>query len=80
MALEYLLDYKDADYPIELKLRYSEKTYQEGKQQLAGYMEKLGCPEGWLIVFDRRATIEWSDKIFWKTHKMVGKTIHIVGC
>ncbi|MDI6794364.1 MAG: AAA-like domain-containing protein [bacterium] len=78
--LDLCVHYQDVDYPIELKLRYSEKTYQEGKQQLSEYMEKSGCPEGWLIVFDRRKTIEWSDKIFWKTHKIAGKTIHIIGC
>jgi hypothetical protein len=63
-----------------LKLRYSEKTYQEGKEQLTGYMDKLGSAEGWLIVFDQRKNTPWSKKIFWKTQKMEGKTIHIVGC
>jgi hypothetical protein len=65
---------------IELKLHYGEKTYDEGKEQLVGYMDKLGCTKGWLIVFDRRKTVSWDEKIFWQTHKVAGKIIHIVGC
>lgn len=78
--LDLCLHYQGAKYPLELKLRYSQKTYEEGKEQLAEYMDKLGCTEGWLIVFDRRKKTPWSKKIFWRTHKMEGKTIHIVGC
>jgi Uma2 family endonuclease len=71
--------YENQKYPIELKLRYSPKNYQEGKKQLANYMDKLGCEEGWLIVFDRRKRVSWHKKIFWQTHKLTNKTIHIVG-
>ncbi len=78
--LDLCVHYGAEKYPIELKLRYNEKTYQEGKEQLAGYMDKLNCQEGWLIVFDRRKKPEWREKIFWKTRKIGGKTIHIVGC
>ena len=78
--LDLCLQYQEVKYPIELKLHYGEKTYQEGKEQLAGYMDKLGCTEGWLIVFDQRKNTPWSKKIFWKTQEMEGKTIHIVGC
>jgi hypothetical protein len=78
--LDLCLHYQNEKYPIELKLRYGDKTYDEGKEQLADYMDKLGCSEGWLIVFDRRKTIPWDEKIFWQTHEVGGKTIHIVGC
>ncbi len=78
--LDLCLHYQNIKYPVELKLRYGNTTYQEGKDQLADYMDKLGCAEGWLIVFDRRQKTPWSQKIFWQTHKMEGKIIHIVGC
>ncbi|KHD09072.1 hypothetical protein PN36_11070 [Candidatus Thiomargarita nelsonii] len=78
--LDLCIHYEGGKYPIELKLRYGNKTYQEGKEQLAGYMDRLDCQEGWLIVFDRRKTPKWNKKIFWKTNKLGGKTIHIVGC
>jgi hypothetical protein len=79
-SLDLCVHYEGGKYPIELKLRYSNKTYQEGKEQLAGYMDRLNCQEGWLIVFDQRKTPKWGKKIFWKTNKLGGKTIHIVGC
>ncbi len=60
--LDLCVHYQGLKYPIELKLRYSQKTYTEGKDQLAGYMDKLGCTEGWLIVLDRRKKTPWSKK------------------
>jgi len=80
MRLDLCVHYQDFKYPIELKLRYSDKTYQQGKQKLAKYMDKLDCSEGWLIVFDRRKTPSWDKKIFWQTQSITKKTIHIVGC
>ncbi len=78
--LDLCIHYQNSDYPIELKLRYGEKTYQEGRKQLAGYVDRMGCDEGWLIVFDRRKEPSWSEKIFWRTEQEAGKMIHVVGC
>jgi len=78
--LDLCLHFQRHRYPIELKLRYSDKTYQEGKKQIASYMDTLGCSEGWLIVFDKRKKSTWHNKIFWKTDKTAEKTIHLVGC
>jgi hypothetical protein len=78
--LDLCIHYEGVNYPIELKLRYSEKTYKKGLVQLAGYMDKLDCSEGWLIIFDRRKNTPWRKKIFWKTHKKEDKTIYLVGC
>jgi hypothetical protein len=78
--LDLCLHYQNQDYPIELKLRYNEQTYDEGLKQLSEYIDKLDLNEGWLIVFDRRKRSTWKKKIFWKTSKLDGKRIHIVGC
>ena len=78
--LDLCVHYHQQNYPIELKIRYGDKTYQDGKQQLAEYMDKLGCQEGWLIVFDRRKKVSWETKIFWQTETEAEKTIHLVGC
>jgi len=77
--LDLYIQYQGLNYPIELKIRYGQKTYQEGLKQLGKYMEKLACLEGWLIVFDKRKTVSWDDKIFWQTHQVADKTIHVVG-
>jgi hypothetical protein len=78
--LDLCLHYQDGHYPIELKLRYSDQTYSEGIKQLSDYMDQLDLNEGWLIVFDRRKRPSWKKKFFWKTKKVAGKIIHIVGC
>jgi hypothetical protein len=78
--LDLCIHYQNQKYPIELKLRRSEKTYTEGQQQLADYMDKFHCSEGWLIVFDRRKKTTWKEKIFWRTKSVAQKTIHLVGC
>ncbi|MCP4696983.1 MAG: ATP-binding protein [Gammaproteobacteria bacterium] len=77
--LDLCVHYQEANYPIELKIRYGKNTYPQGRQQLADYMDKLGCSEGWLIVFDKRKTVSWEQKIFWQTHELAGKIIHVVG-
>ena len=74
--------YKNQLYPIELKLRYDDETYTEGISQLSRYMQRLGCTEGWLLVFDRRPETEipWSKKIFWREEQIATHTIAVVGC
>ncbi|SLM30804.1 conserved hypothetical protein [Desulfamplus magnetovallimortis] len=53
---------------IELKiLRKSlEKTIDEGKRQLASYMERCGVNSGHLVIFDRSVDKEWDEKIFYR--------------
>jgi hypothetical protein len=78
--LDLCVEYQGQRYPIELKVRRDAQTEQEGIAQLAGYMDTLGCAEGWLLLFDRRTTVTWDAKIFWCTSEQAGKTVHVVGC
>ncbi|MDR1483910.1 MAG: ATP-binding protein [Planctomycetaceae bacterium] len=77
--LDLLLVYEGQKYPIELKIRYNDKYLEKGLEQTARYMDIYGCNEGWLIIFDRRTTVTWDDKIYLKKEKINGKTITIVG-
>jgi len=78
--LDLCIHYQNHRYPIEIKIRYSAKTYDEGRNQLSDYMDTLGCNEGWLVVFDRRKKQSWKSRLFWKTGKTDDKEIHTVGC
>ncbi|MCP4344247.1 MAG: ATP-binding protein [Desulfobacterales bacterium] len=78
--LDLCIHYKGRKYPVELKIRRDSKTYEDGKKQLSGYMDTLGCDEGWLVVFDQRKSVSWKKKIFWKTVESDNRQIHIVGC
>ncbi len=66
-------------YPVELKLRYSDKTEADGLAQLGEYMDVCGATEGWLVIFDRRPERSWDERITWRTAQCGTHTIHIVG-
>jgi hypothetical protein len=66
-------------YPVELKLRYSDKTEADGLAQLGEYMDACGAKEGWLVIFDRRPARPWDERITWRTAQCDTRTIHIVG-
>ncbi|MDP6118114.1 MAG: AAA-like domain-containing protein [Planctomycetota bacterium] len=72
--------HEESRYPIELKVRRSDETAEEGQKQLAQYMDRLGCLEGWLVIFDRRPDISWDEKIFLEEAAREGRTIYVVGC
>lgn len=78
--IDLCIRHKGYKYPVELKLHYGKKTIPEGLEQLANYMDGFGEKTGWLIIFDRRKTPTWDEKIYWEIEKYNDKTIHIVGC
>ncbi|MDR1155132.1 MAG: AAA-like domain-containing protein, partial [Bacteroidales bacterium] len=77
--LDLMMIYNDKKYPIELKIRYGEKYVEDGLDQTAGYMDLHCCDEGWMVVFDRRKTVKWEDKLYIKKETVNGKTLTIVG-
>jgi Holliday junction resolvase len=77
--LDICLIYENRKYPIELKIRYGDKYLEKGLNQITGYMDVFGCDEGWMVVFDRRSTVKWKDKLYMKKESVDGKTVTIVG-
>ena len=72
--------YAGCRYPIELKIRRDDSTYAKGVSQTAGYMDKLGCSEGWLVLFDQSKEKSWEEKLFVKSEHIGDKTITVFGC
>ena len=77
--MDLCVRYGTSKYPIEIKVHYDKNTVSDGLVQLAGYMDTVGESTGWLVVFDRRKTKKWAEKIYWKPVKKEGKIIYIVG-
>jgi hypothetical protein len=73
------LEYEGRKYPIELKIRYSEATKGEGLEQIARYMDILGAKQGWLVLFDRRKSVGWDEKIYLTHEEYKGKQVSVVG-
>ena len=78
--LDLCIDYNDKKYPIELKIWRGEKTLKEGLKQTLGYMDTLGCTDGYLVIFDRNKEKSWDEKIYRKTEVINGKTVNVFGC
>ena len=51
---------------IELKIQRKslEATIEEGVDQTADYMDRVGVEEGYLIIFNRNPDIKWEEKCF----------------
>jgi Holliday junction resolvase len=78
--LDLCVIYKGKKYPIELKIRYDNKTLEKGLVQLAEYMDTFGEKHGWLCLFDRDLNKSWDEKIHTDKHETEdGKTITVVG-
>jgi len=77
--MDLCVRYGTSKYPIEIKVHYDKNTVSDGLVQLAGYMDTVGESTGWLVVFDRRKTKKWGEKIYWKPVQKGEKTIYIVG-
>jgi len=52
--MDIIILHQDRKYIIETKLWGGEKRYQEGKKQLALYLESEQVDEGYYLVFDYR--------------------------
>jgi hypothetical protein len=80
MRLDLLVLYKSGSYPIEIKLKNQVRKIADARDQLLRSIDRSGCTEGWLVIFDRTTKKPWSRKITWKTESTEGKTLHFVGC
>ncbi|MCK5806502.1 MAG: DUF91 domain-containing protein, partial [Lentisphaeria bacterium] len=78
-ALDLLVEFGGARHAIELKIRRHERSEARGLVQLGRYLDHLGLAEGWLVMFDRRKTVLWDDRLFIRDESFDGKTIHVVG-
>ena len=74
------VEYQGYKYPIELKIKRDNSTLTKGVEQTAVYMEKLGCTEGWLVIFDQFEKASWEDRLFIKEEHRGGKTVTVFGC
>jgi hypothetical protein len=76
--IDMLVKFNKQEFAFELKIKRDTSTIEEGKEQLARYLDRLGLIEGYLVIFDP-GDKEWEEKLYVKaiTHK--GKRITMVG-
>ncbi len=78
-ALDLLIQWNEARYAIEVKLRRDTETEEDALDQLAGYLDRLGLDEGWLVLFDLRQGPTWKERLYQREVEHAGKKIRIVG-
>ena len=76
--LDLCVEFKGKRYAIEVKTSKNfagERSYA----QLAGYLDKLHLPEGWMAIFDVGTSKSWEEKLYSRDLEFNGKTIHLIG-
>ncbi|MEM6318595.1 MAG: AAA-like domain-containing protein [Bacteroidota bacterium] len=68
LFIEFFYPTGKQEIVLELKILYSnlEQTIEKGIQQTKQYMDKCGTQEGHLLIFDRRPSQTWDEKIWRK--------------
>ncbi len=79
-ALDLMVFWKEERYVIEVKLRRDTETETRALDQVAGYLDRAGLGEGWLVMFDMRKELSWQERLFVREVEHGGKRVWIVGC
>ncbi|MEZ4302758.1 MAG: ATP-binding protein [Polyangiaceae bacterium] len=79
-ALDLLIRWRGARHVVEVKVRRGSRTEERAVEQVSAYLTSLDQEEGWLVLFDLRKGVSWSERIWSKQVEQAGKRIHLVGC
>ena len=77
--VDLLIEFNQQRIVIELKVKRSTKTIDEGLVQTAEYMDTNNATEGHLVMFDRETGKSWDEKIYYKCEHIGNKTINVWG-
>ena len=79
-ALDLGVLFRGGKYAVEVKLRYNyDRDPEKAYAQVLRYVDHLGRPEGWLVVFDPKPG-EWGAKISHEDVVRDGRTVHVFFC
>lgn len=79
-ALDLMIFWREERHAIEVKLRRDTRTEARALAQLGRTLDRAGLSEGWLVMFDLREEIPWSEKLSLREVDHLGKRIRILGC
>jgi hypothetical protein len=79
-ALDLMIEFAGERHAIEIKLRRDTRTRELALAQLGGYLDEAGLPMGWLVIFDLRKEVPWTDKLTLEEVVAEGRRIWMVGC
>jgi hypothetical protein len=76
---DLVIYFGDDCFVLELKLNYDAWSEEDGLQQLAAYLDRLGEGRGYLILFELESSKSWEERIRWQTRQQDGKNLTLVG-
>jgi DNA polymerase III delta prime subunit len=76
--LDLLVTFGKQKFALELKIKWHNRTVEEGQEQLARYLDTLGLRQGYLVIFDP-GDKEWEEKLYYKETDYNGKKIIMIG-
>lgn len=79
-ALDLMIFWRAERHAIEVKIRRDTETEAEALGQVAGYLDRSGLDEGWLVMFDLRKDTPWVDKLFVREVEHGARRVRLVGC
>ncbi|HEX2688308.1 MAG TPA: AAA family ATPase [Kofleriaceae bacterium] len=79
-ALDLMIFWKEERHAVEVKLRRDTETELEALDQVARYLDSAALGEGWLVMFDLRKELPWSERLYVREVAHQGKKIRLVGC
>jgi hypothetical protein len=79
-ALDLMIFWRAERHAIEVKIRRETETEAEALAQVAGYLDRAGLGEGWLVMFDLRKDLPWVEKLFTREVEHAAKKVRLVGC
>jgi hypothetical protein len=78
--VDFMVKYEGRAYPVELKIRQHQKSFDRSLGQLLKYMDICAAAEGWLGLFDHDPGKGWDKKISWETLKISeSRAVHVLG-
>ncbi len=78
-ALDLLIWFAGERHAIEVKLRRDTMTGVRALGQLVRYLDETKLTEGWLVLFDLRKAVPWTEKLTTEEVQVEGKSIWIIG-
>jgi AAA-like domain len=79
-ALDLMIFWRAERHAIEVKIRRDTETEAEALGQVAGYLDRAGLDDGWLVMFDLRKDLPWADKLFLREVEHGARKVRLVGC
>ncbi|MDR1035678.1 MAG: hypothetical protein LBT40_03625 [Deltaproteobacteria bacterium] len=77
--LDLLVRFRGSVFPVGAVTNESEALLKESLLQMTRYVDRLRTRTGWLVAFDPDPSVGWERKLFWRSDKHEGRTVHVVG-